>query len=237
MKSQETILIIGGSSGMGLTTAALALEEGYKVIIASRSAKKLAAASEQLNHNHLRTISVDIRDSNSISKLFADINSLDHLIISASDIRYGNIFTETVEGAKSSFDSKFWGPFRVVQNALSIMNPEGSITFISGASGQKPASGREILAAINSALEGFARGLAKSLAPLRVNTIAPGIIDTPVYADMDPEAKKAFLETLQSLLIKRMGSAREIAEAALFLVKNNYTTGQTLFIEGGYLLS
>ncbi len=235
--TKEKMLIIGGSSGMGLATAKLAYENNYDVIIASRSIEKLNQAKQDMFMEDVKIVTVDIRDENSIQALFQSVGKVHHLVISGSEIKYGNIHNTPVDEAKASFDSKFFGPFRLIQQALNFLEVNGSITLFSGTSGTKPEKGSEILSAINAAVDSFARALAISLAPIRVNSIAPGIIDTPAYDGIDEETKKYFKQFTDKLLVKRMGQANEVARAALYLVENAYVTGTTLYIDGGHVIS
>lgn len=232
----KKIVIIGGSSGMGLAAAKLAAKN-YQVIIASRSSEKLEKAKQEINNDNVSSITVDVRDEDNVKKMFQAIGKIDHLVMPGSEVQFGNIKNSTVETVKNSFDSKFFGPFRMVQAALDYLNPNGSITFFSGASSAKAQKGTEILSAINSAVEGFAKALALSLAPIRVNTISPGMIDTPVYDGMDQAAKNLFKQFTDSLLVKRMGTAEEAAKAVLYLIENDYVTGTVMYVDGGYVIS
>lgn len=236
-KKNETILIIGGSSGMGLATAKMAVDNGFKVIIASRSQDKLNSALKSINHENLSAESVDTFDENNIAMLFKKIGDVDHLVITASEVEFGNIHNSPVANAKRSFDSKFFGPFRVIQAALEKINSSGSITLFSGTAGTKAVKNYEILAAINAAVDAFARTLAMSLAPIRVNSIAPGLIDTPAVAGADAATKKLIKQFSDNLIIKRIGQADEVAQAVLFLVTNKYVTGTTLYVDGGHVIS
>lgn len=233
----ESILIIGGSSGMGLATAKLAANNGYKVIIASRSKNKLDSAVKSINHKNLSAHLVDTRDQNSIMNLFKTIGNINHLVITASEVEFGNIRNSSVESAKRSFDSKFFGPFRVIQAALEHLTISNSITLFSGTAGTKAVKDYEILAAINAAIDSFARTLALSLAPVRVNSIAPGLIDTPAVASADDATKKLIKQFSDNLVINRIGQADEVAQAVLFLMANNYVTGTTLYVDGGHVIS
>jgi NAD(P)-dependent dehydrogenase (short-subunit alcohol dehydrogenase family) len=233
----KKVLIIGGSSGMGLASAQQAYKEGYEVIIASRSLEKLKTAKKDIGD--INIFPVDITDEKSIQALFDSVGKIDHLIIPGSEVQFGNIHTTSVEEAKKSFDSKFFGPFRVIQIGLNYFNSDASIVLFSGSSGTKPEKGTEILASINAAVESLARALALSLAPVRINVIAPGIIDTPPLLDAlkDDTVRNLFEQFTNKIPVKRMGHADEIAEAVLYLMKNKYVTGTTLYVDGGHVIS
>ena len=235
--NNKKILIIGGSSGIGLATAKLSVNSGYNVIIASRSQDKLDAALEEINHNNLCAHRVDTYDHNSIDNLFKKVGKLDHLVITASEVEFTNIHNSSVDSAKRSFDSKFFGPFRVIQAALGYLSAAGSITLFSGTAGTKAVKDYEILAAINAAVDSFARTLALSLAPIRVNSIAPGLIETPAVAGADEATKKLIKQFSDNLVINRIGQADEIAQSVLFLINNNYVTGTALYVDGGHVIS
>ena len=236
-KYREKALIIGGGSGIGLATARLAAEKGYEVIIAGRNVEKLQSAKQSIA-KPIKTIPMDMLDQESIRVVFETLGKIDHLVIAASEITFGDVRTLSVDSAKASFDSKLFGPYRLVQVALDYLNKTGSITLFSGSAGAKPEVGTEVISAINAAVEGFSRGLAVSYAPLRVNTVSPGLIDTPLYDTFDPAVKDQFFNKFtQTLKIPRAGKAEEVAEAVLFLMGNGYTTGMTLFVDGGHRLS
>src|SRR3990167_5408495 len=166
----EKILIVGGSSGIEMATAQVALDKNYDVIIASRSIDKLEKAKRALNHKNVNAHEVDTRDEKSIAQLFQSIGKINHLVITGSEVQFGNIRNSTTEDAKNSFDSKFFGPFRMIKEALNFIESNGSITLFSGAAGAKPRNGTEILSAINGAVDSFSRALAISLSPIRVNS-------------------------------------------------------------------
>lgn len=235
--SHKTVLIIGGSSGMGLATARRAAEQGFRVVIASRSQKKLNDALASIGSDRVSAHAVDTHDSASIQALFQSIARVDHLVITAAEVDFGNIRSSSLESVQRSFDSKFFGPFRVIQAGLEYLDPAGSITLFSGTAGTKAVKDYEILAAINAAIDSFSRTLAKSLAPIRVNSVAPGLINTPAVAGADEATQKLIKQFSDNLEIKRIGQADEIAQGVLFLIENEYTTGTTLYIDGGHVIS
>ncbi len=229
----KKIVIIGGSSGIGLAVAKAAINEGAKVIIASRSAEKLTKAKRELN-NSTETFQLDLLREKTIKAFFEKIGSFDHLQLPGSEVRFGSIDTLSIEDAKYSFDSKFWGPYTVIKYAMNLLNRNSSITLYSGSASQKPNKDSTILTALNSAVEGLSRALAIALAPIRVNVISPGITMTPLFADMGKDQVKRVFETYKkNLLIKRFGAAEEVAKTALYLMSNDYVTGSLHMVDGG----
>lgn len=235
IKNQK-IVIVGGSSGIGFAIAKAALEESAEVVIVSRNTDKLKRAKERLN-NKVETFDADIRDSLQLEPLFEKIGAFDHLQITASEINFGEFATLSIQEAKNAFDNKFWGPYQTVKAALQHLSPKGSITFYSGAYSQFPkTTGASVVAAINSAIEGLSRALALELSPIRVNTITPGIVDTELFENlgMDAEQRTHFFNDITAgQVIKRPAQPEEIAQSALYLMSNTYSTGNTLFIDGG----
>jgi len=234
--TNQAIVIIGGSSGIGFATAKTAFEEGAKVVIISRNPDKLKQAKELLNHA-VETYTCDMRDEHQLQTVFANIGSFDHLQLPGSEIQFGQFDQLSIDDAKNMFDSKFWGPYRAAKAALPFISQSGSITFYSGAYSQLPKTpGASVAAAINSAIEGLARALAVELAPIRVNTITPGVVDTELFTNlgMDQTQRTAFFsEVTKGQPIKRAAYPEEIALTAIYLMKNSYSTANTLFIDGG----
>lgn len=139
-----------------------------------------------------------------------------------------------VVSAKEAFDSKFWGQYITVRAALPYLNYESSITLTSGVYGVSPPQGATTLAAINSAIEGLVRGLSIDLAPIRVNVVSPGIVDTPIYAGMpDDQRQELFHGIAQQLPVGRIAQPQDIAESYVYLAKNGFTTGTVVLIDGG----
>lgn len=237
MKFQgQKIIVIGGSSGIGLATAKMAGAEGATVIIASRSEEKLRKAADQIQ-GRVETITVNVMDENSIKSLFDKVGDFNHLATPGSEAPMGPFLQMDTRTARAGFDSKFWGQYLAAKYGAPRIRAGGSITFFAGVWSQKPVPGSSVITAINSAIEGLGRSLAMELAPIRVNTVSPGIVDTPMYAGMAPDEKEAmFKEVVVSVPVKRIGKPEDIAQAVLYLMRNGYTTGSTLYIDGGTAL-
>ncbi|MFY4777107.1 SDR family oxidoreductase [Metabacillus sp. RGM 3146] len=229
----KRVVVIGGSSGIGLATAKAFLDESAEVIIASRNESKLSEAKETLGGN-VEAHELDFRSEEKTKQLFQKIGKFDHLVITAGDGAMGHFSELKIEDVKEAFDSKYWGQYITVLSALPYLNNESSITLTSGVYGVRPPKGASTLASINSAVEGLMRGLTGDLAPIRVNVVSPGIVDTPLYSGMPEENRKdMFEEMAKTLPVGRVAQPEDIAESYVYLAKNGFTTGTVVLNDGG----
>ena len=229
--SGKTIIVIGGSSGIGAAVAQAALARGAKVVVAGR---RLASSSD----NGLHSEPVDVTDSASLKQLFETVGRFDHLVYtSGPSVRAKALIETDLDEAQDNFDVKLWGALRAIQNALPFMDEQGSITLTSGQLGRKLAAGQFIKTGINAATEALGKQLAKELAPRRVNVISPGVIDTPAYAGLGQEQRLAmFAKAGQGLPVGRVGQAEEVAAGYVLAMENGFMTGAVVDIDGGGLL-
>jgi NAD(P)-dependent dehydrogenase (short-subunit alcohol dehydrogenase family) len=230
----KTIVIGGASSGIGLATARRSAAVGAHVVLVSRSAEKLEAAAGQIVGSR-ETHAVNMLDEGEAGRLLSSIDTIDHLVLTAvadENKRRGRLTELTVEQMERSLD-KFRGYFLVCRAAVPKMVKSGTITFVSGASALKPPrEGMSVLAAVNAAIIAFAHALALEVAPIRVNVVTPGAVDTAVWDDKQRERIKAWAESAE-LPAQRFGQPDDIAAAILFLMDNPYITGHNLVIDGG----
>lgn len=234
--SNQKLVIIGGSAGIGLATARQALAEGAEVILGGRNAGRLQQATGQLGAA-ARGLMVDTADRASLQAFFAEVGSFDHLFISAADYQVVPFASDDAAAIASPFTSKFWGQYWAVRAALPYIAPGGSITLTSGAAGARPIKGAPAYAACNSAIEGLGRALAVELAPVRVNVVSPGTIDGHLWQSRPAEIRDAaFAHYRQLALSGRPGKEAEVADAVLFLAGNGFINGSVLFADGGYVL-
>ncbi|SFX87385.1 NAD(P)-dependent dehydrogenase, short-chain alcohol dehydrogenase family [Pseudomonas sp. NFR02] len=229
--SGKTIIVIGGSSGIGAAVAQAALARGAHVIVAGR---RLAPGSD----SGLRNEPVDVTDSASLKQLFETVGRFDHLVYtSGPSVRAKPLIETDLDEARDNFDVKLWGALRAIQHALPFLHEQGSITLTSGQLGRKLAAGQFIKTAINAATEALGKQLAKELAPRRVNVISPGVIDTPAYAGLGQEQRLAmFAKAGQGLPVGRVGQAEEVAAGYVLAMENGFMTGAVVDIDGGGLL-
>ena len=232
----KKIVVIGGSSGMGLATARAAAAEGARVVIASRSEEKLRQAKTQIQGS-VEGLTINVVDEGSVKAFFDRVGEFDHLTTPGSEAVLGPFLSLDTQAARKAFDSKFWGQYQAAKYGAPKIRTGGSITFFAGIWSQRPIPRASVVAAINSAIEGLGRALAMELAPIRVNTVSPGIVDTPLYAGMASDKREAmFREAAASIPAKRVAKPEEIAQTVLYLMANGYTTGSTLYVDGGATL-
>jgi NAD(P)-dependent dehydrogenase (short-subunit alcohol dehydrogenase family) len=221
------VVIIGGSSGMGFATARLVKEQGANVTIASRSNDKLQHAMQELGN--VKAVVADIISESDVQAIFREIDRVDHIFVPAGRMLVGKIVETDLETLHADVNQRFWGPLHIIRHATPKMT-NGSITFLSGQYASRPAVGAVVTAAMDAAIEVLAKGLSIELAPIRVNAIAPGLIDTPMLGE-HREAAAKWAEN--SLPVKRMGLAEEVAQATVLLMTNGFITGEVLHIDGG----
>ncbi len=240
MKMNERVVVIGGSSGMGLEVARMVLAEGAEVVIAGRSIERLEAARASMGESRVELAVVDIGQQSEVAALFKRVSQLDHLVVTAADLPYGPIMELKENDLMRAVRSKLLGPLFAAQESATRIRPGGSMTFTSGIAARRPMRGGAAAAAINSGLEGFARALAIELAPLRVNVVSPGWTDTPIWDGMTGMTKDKKQEAHSSMAARlpagRIGHAEDIAQAVMFLMKNGFTTGTVLDVDGGHRL-
>lgn len=238
MEIKDTkILIIGGSSGLGLGIAKECSDKGAQVTIASRSKKKLQSAVHEIGEFANYCI-VDITNNNSITALFEETGQIDHLIVTSGSVT-GKKFNELSEkDARSDLELNFWGKFNISKVGVNYLNEKGSIIFISGAFAKKPNPDVFMTTVSVGAVETMAKTLAISLSPIRVNVISPYIIDTNlVGSDKNSIDRNEYLElTAKNLPSKCIGTPKDIGDAAVLLLTNPYITGSILSIDGGFTI-
>jgi NAD(P)-dependent dehydrogenase (short-subunit alcohol dehydrogenase family) len=227
----KKILIVGGSSGIGLATAAAAANQRATVTIASRDENRLRQAASGLK-DHVSIRVLDMEDNDSVASMFDEAGPFDHIVVTASSAKTGSVRELPLEDAYASMNSKFWGAYRIAKAAR--ISASGSLTLVSGFLSQRPNAAAALQGAINAAIEGLVRGLALEFAPVRVNAVSPGLIDTPILARMSPDKRKAMLENAKDRLpVNRVGAPDDVAQAILFVATNPYATGSVVTVDGG----
>lgn len=228
----KRFVITGGASGIGLAIARLAAQKDAQEVLLGRTEAKLVEAAELIGSAASWHV-LDVTDSSAVTKAFDTIGSFDHLVTGAAGITTGPFVELTEQAYRDFFEVKFWGQYRAIRAALPHLSRGGSITLFSGYLYRKPTAGFSAFAAVNGAVEALVKVLAKELAPVRINALAPGQIDT-LGDIIGPEANQGRRDACAAKLpLGRIGTPEEIAHAALFLAENSFTTGTTLDVDGG----
>ncbi len=236
-----TVVVIGASSGQGLAVSRAAASFGARVVMASRTASKLEEAVASVTGD-ARGVPTDMLDPASIASLFDEVGELDHLVVTAvaDEVKYRSRFVDmTDEIATRSLD-KFWGSFNASRAAAPKIRPGGSITLTSSVAAFDPPAdgGFAMMNAASAAVATLGRSLAAELKPVRVNVIAPGVVDSGVWNTMSDRDREQFRSGYgTSLPVGHLGRPEELAAAFLYMMTNTYTTGAVLPVDGGALLT
>ena len=225
------VVVIGGASGVGFAVAAAALQAGAEVVVGSSQASRVEAAAKKLGRG-AKGQTVDVKEEASVAAFFEMVGPFNHLIFTAGD--WGHMFGATrdldVEASKARMEVRFWGAARAAKYALRHIAKEGSITLTGGMLAHRPMPGAPLVTASAQTTEGLAMGLARDLAPIRVNAVCLGLIMSEQVQNMGETMIKGFTANLP---LPRGGTVEEAAEAYLYLMRATYVTGQVVRVDGG----
>jgi NAD(P)-dependent dehydrogenase (short-subunit alcohol dehydrogenase family) len=232
------VLVAGGSSGIGEATAARFAADGARVVITGRRETALKAAADRIlaaTGAKVEAAQLDSADRAALDAFFASGTGYDHVVLALSGAEGGGpVAALDLDSLAAGFEGKFWPHLRTLQAALPHLAEDGSITVISAVSARAAMPGTAGLAAINGALEAMIGPLAAELAPLRVNAVSPGVIDTPWWSGVPEGQRRALFDQFAAALpAGRVGRPDEVADAVAFLAGNGYTTGTVLEVAGG----
>jgi NAD(P)-dependent dehydrogenase (short-subunit alcohol dehydrogenase family) len=233
----KKVVVLGGSMGIGFATAKAAADEGAELIIVSSNQQRLDKALAQLPAS-AKSFAVNLADEKQIANLFATIGKFDHLVYTAGEaLQLGNIADTDIEAAKTFLNVRYWGAFAAVKYASPNINAGGSIVLSGGSAGRRPGAGWALGASICAAMEGFTKAMAVELAPTRVNIVVPGLVRTDLWANMSTEEQHGMFNYFsEKLPVKYVAEAEDIAQTYLYLMKQSYSTGEAVLVDGGYSL-
>lgn len=233
----KRVIILGGSSGLGLATAKAAAGEGAVVVIVSSNQNRINEALKELPEGS-SGYAVDLSREESIKDFFGRIGHFDHLLYTAGEnLNLTNIADTDLKKAKDFFTLRYWGAVAAVKYGAPLINKGGSICLTSGIASQRPGAGWALASSICGAVEAFGRAMAVELAPIRVNVVLPGVIRTNLWNNMPQQERESFYEAVgNSLPVKRVGQAEDIAQTHIFLMKQSFATGQCYIVDGGAVL-
>jgi len=228
----QTVLIIGRGSGIARAVAMVARDAGARVVAAGRDKETLAAA--YAGQPGVSTETVDLTDDTSIEALGQRLGAVDHVVSTASARARGRLADLDRDAIRLSFDTKVIGPLMLAKHLAPRMNGGGSFVIFSGSAAAKIAVGTLGVAITNAAADTLARSLALELAPIRVNAISPGVIDTGAWDAFGEQGKADYFAAVSARNpARRIGAAEDIANGVLFALTSTFLTGQTLHIDGG----
>jgi NAD(P)-dependent dehydrogenase (short-subunit alcohol dehydrogenase family) len=233
----KRVVILGGTSGIGLATARAAEREGAAVVIASSRRERLDRALASLRSGTEGEV-VDVADEAQVRALFERIGAFDHLVFTAGEtLQLEPLAATQVERARGFVNVRFWGAFMAAKYGSPHIGPGGSITLTNGIAGLRPRKGWTVAASICGAMEALTRALAVELAPIRVNAVCPGTVRTELWSGMTESARETmYRDAAQRLPVGRVGEADELAETYLYLMREGFSTGQVIVVDGGAVL-
>jgi len=233
----KNIVIIGGTAGIGLAAAQAASAAGARVWAAGRSEAHCDKA-RQMSNGSFEVRRADTHDVDSLQAIFEEAGSIDHLVSAAvgGERTLKPFLEQTEEQFKAAYD-KLWGYGKVVRTGAPYLAEDGSITLLSGSPARKIRPAQSALSCVGASVENMVRCLAMEMAPIRVNVVSPGTVDTAMFDWMGDEKHTKLQAMTSAHLIKRAGSPAEVAAGILFVMQNGFVTGTTIDVDGGRILS
>jgi NAD(P)-dependent dehydrogenase (short-subunit alcohol dehydrogenase family) len=232
----QTVVVIGGSAGIGLETARRARAEGAGVILTGRSPERLERAAAELGAQ--RTVAFDATDFGRLERFFHELPTpIDHVLVTGPGPYYARLADLDRERAHRDFDAHLWLAVAVAQHAVGRVRPGGTLLFMGGTGGRGRGPGLSLIAAATAAMNALIANLAVEVAPIRVNLLAAGFVDTPLSAELLGDDLEARREQLRATLpIRRVVGPADVAALAVHIMTNTALTGATYDIDGGQQL-
>jgi NAD(P)-dependent dehydrogenase (short-subunit alcohol dehydrogenase family) len=233
----KRVVIVGGSSGIGLAVAEESALRGAEVVIVSSKAERVQEATQSIGGD-ARGQAVDVSDEKAVESFFTKLGGFDHLVFTAGDSLQLNKLAKTdLKQARRAFELRYWSALATVKYGSPQIRKGGSIVLTTGVAGRRPHSGWVIAASVCGTIEALTRALAIELAPIRVNAVSPGVVRTNLWQNMSSAEREQLYESVgKRLPVGRVGEAHDIAQAYLFLMKEGFSTGQTVVVDGGTVL-
>jgi len=233
----KRVVILGGSSGIGLAVAEQAALQGARIVIASSNEERVKKAVESTD-GHVQGQTLDVSDERAVEAFFANLGLFDHLVYTAGDaLVLQDLATTGLKQARHFFDVRYWSALAAVKHASPNIRKGGSIVLTTGIASQRPQKGWVVVASMCGSIEALTRALAIELAPVRVNAVSPGVVRTNLWKSMSEPERERFYESVGNRLpVGRIGEAHDVARAYLFLMQEEFATGQTVLVDGGAVL-
>ena len=231
----QTVVVIGGSSGIGLETARRARAEGARVIVTGRDAGRLQQAAKELD---AKTSAFDATDPAALEQFFRELpTSFNHLLMTAGRPYYAPLVEMDFEEVRHVVDSDLLLPLRLARLAIGKVKPGGTLVFVGGTGARRPAVGLSVISALSVGMPALVANLAVELAPIRVNVVSPGWVDTPIWETLAGDAKSERLAAMAARLpARRVGTPADLAAAYAAVLDNGFVTGTVVHVDGGHRL-
>jgi NAD(P)-dependent dehydrogenase (short-subunit alcohol dehydrogenase family) len=233
----KRVIILGGSSGIGLAVAEQASSQGANVVVVSSNPDRIQKAVQSLD-GRVEGETADLSDERAVAELFTRFGPIDHLVFTAGDnLQLHELAGTDLLQASRAFELRYWSALAAVKYASPSIRKGGSIVLTTGVAGQRPHKGWVVAASVCGTIEALTRALAVELAPIRVNAVSPGVVRTNLWQNMGAAEREHLFESVgKSLPVGRVGEAHDIAQAYLFLMREEFSTGQTVVVDGGTVL-
>jgi NAD(P)-dependent dehydrogenase (short-subunit alcohol dehydrogenase family) len=235
--ANKRVVIVGGSSGIGLAVAEEAASQGAEVVIVSSKAERVQEAIRSIGGD-VRGQAVDVSDEKAVESFFTNLGGFDHLVFTAGDsLQLHELADTNLKQARRAFELRYWSALATVKYGSPRIRNGGSIVLTTGVAGRRPHRGWAVAASVCGTIEALTRALAIELAPIRVNAVSPGVVRTNLWQKMSPAEREQLYESVgKRLPVGRVGEAHDIAQAYLFLMQERFGTGQTVVVDGGSVL-
>ncbi|MFF2552028.1 SDR family oxidoreductase [Nocardia sp. NPDC058058] len=235
--TDQHVVVLGGTSGIGFAVAAEAAEQGARVTVVSSRDESVKRALAELPSGATGLVA-DLGDTARIGELFEEIGPFDHLVYTAGEaLLLSPLADLDIAAARKFFELRYFGVLAAVQAAASRVRPGGSITLTTGTASPRPVPGSTVPSSLCGAIEALTRALAVELAPIRVNAVMPGVVRSPLWALPEEVLADFYRDTAANTPLGRVGEVRDIARAFLFLLEQPHATGSIVTLDGGAVLA
>jgi len=236
--SGQRVVILGGTSGIGLATARLAAQHDAEVIVASRNPASVERAQSRLPAG-AQGVVTDLTDAGAVAAFFDKVGDFDHFVYTAGEpLTLMRLDELDLNAARDFFTLRYFGALAAVSAAVAHLRPGGSVVLTTGIAAERPGPGWTVAASICGAVNSMVRAMAVELAPLRVNAVSPGVVRSPLWSAMSEQDREAlYAQTAASIPLARVGEVDDIAEAYLFLMRQRFATGTIVTVDGGTVLA
>lgn len=233
----QRVVVVGGTSGIGHATARAAASRGARVVVVSARQASVERALAELPADATGH-AVDVRDPAALAATFDRIGAFDHLVYTSGEpLALAPVAELDLATARSFFEIRYFGVLAAVRAALPHLAPTGSVTLTGGSAGPRPQPGWAVTASICGAMEALTRELALELAPVRVNLVRPGVVESPLWSDLAAADRDAlYRATAAAAPVGHVGRVDEIAQAFVYCMEQTYATGAIVAVDGGSVL-